>query len=233
MPAIKTVLLNIAVVLASCSIPHFGFAERLVFGYSQHNQAGLVPNILTRVECIFAHVGHEVEFTELPAARISSLLRNGRLDGDVARVSTFLNDSDPAVKIPTPVAEVNVWVYAKKNLNIKSLSDLIRYKMIPILGVAYFNRYDPKIYARGDEVRSVPLALKMVLGGRGDYTFGTDETWEEVVRRGWDADIQRYPADPLEKIRLYTLLHDRHASKLETLDAAVKKVHSGEICHSS
>lgn len=200
------------------------------FGYSQNNQVDLLPNIIERVECVFTQAGHSVAFKELPVARISSLLKHGKLDGDIGRVTEFVKVGDPVVKIPTPIVTANIWIYGRKGLNIYSLSDLPRYKMISVLGIAYFDRYNPQKYARGDQARSFPLALKMVLGGRGDYTFGTGETWSTVVSNGWGSALTRYPAEPVEKILVHTLLHEKHANEVKHLDALIQKMKEGKIC---
>ncbi len=223
--------------LARCLIFHllllfatFTHSEQFVMGYTLSSQKAAMPLILERVECVFEMAGHEAVFRELPAARLDEMLQQGKLDGDIARVSEIVTEN--SIAIPTPISEIGVWVFGRPRLNITTKDDLKRYKMVPVHGIVYFDRYPADDFSRVARARSLNHALKMVQGGRGDYTFGTDESVREIEKQGWQKKLVRYPETPIEILRLYMIMHSRHAEHIAGLDQALKKMNMGEQCDS-
>ncbi len=211
-----------------CLCTLFAHAEEFVMGYTLSSQQATMPLILERVACVFKVAGHDAIFRELPAARLDEMLQRGKLDGDIARVSEIVTEN--SIAIPTPISEIGVWVYGRPRLNITSKNDLKRYMMVPVHGIVYFDRYPIGEYARVERARSLNHALKMVQGGRGDYTFGTDESAQEIEKQGWQHKLKRYPEKPIEVLRLYMIMHRRHAAHVDGLDQALKKVNLGMKC---
>ncbi len=208
----------------------FTVSEEFVLGYTLSSQKAVLPLIMEQVECVFKIAGHDVIFRELPAARLDEMLQRGKIDGDIARVSEIVTEN--TIAIPSPVSELNIWVYGRPRLNISSKEDLKRYKLVPVHGIVYFERYPVDIFPRVDRARSLNHALKMVQGGRGDYTFGSDESRREVEKQGWQKKLVRYPETPIDILRLYMIMHRRHAAHVDTLDQAIQKVNMGAQCAS-
>lgn len=204
--------------------------EQFVLGYSNSHNLLAAPGLFSDVKCAFKLSGHNVELVKLPMARSVQMAERRQIDGDIGRVSTAATDSSQLVKIPTPIARIDVWVFARHGLHIQSIEDLKSLELIPILGVIFFNRFDPREFNVGERAASVENALKMVAAGRGDYTLWTSAANQIIEKNAWDALLHQYPEEPLEVIDLHTILSAKHQEHVWGIDQAYQQVLEGETC---
>ncbi len=208
--------------------PHFTLA------YSRVSQENIVPDILPRIRCAFQLAGFGLTLKELPPQRAYEMLKRGLVDGDIARTHAFMliRPDDFYRKIPQAIQQIDVWVYGRHGLQFEHLEGLKKYRLVPVFGIVYFEQYLQQGFPYVDRASSIPQALKMVRGGRGDYTFGSIMATQDIQENAWQKDIVKYPM-PVDTLGLYTLMHKTHAAHIPALDAAYRRVVAGEHCETS
>lgn len=117
------------------SVPE-AFGKEYKIGFTQHVSQLVAAKVLKE---IYQKAGLNTSINPYPAARLTSLIQNESLDGEVARIAEYYNQNKMLKKIETPIYYFDAWVYVHQNeINLKrSIQEFKESKIGILRGVLY------------------------------------------------------------------------------------------------
>ena len=110
--------------------------ERLVFGVVQENFDQLVSAEIIKV--VYQKIGISVDFVKLPGKRSLKESDQGRIDGEVSRVSEVGDEYSNLIKVSTPITFIEATVFSARHFfDITSCEALKHYQIAIVRGLKH------------------------------------------------------------------------------------------------
>ncbi|WDP91774.1 MAG: hypothetical protein HUN04_19500 [Desulfobacter sp.] len=173
---------------------------------------------------VFSHLGYELEYLHLPAARASILAEKGKIDGELGRTRSYGKNYPDLVMVTEPHLTEEFVVYTlEKGLCIKDWDDLAARP-----GIISFKRglriIEDQVAQRrpGDtiiRVNNFDAGLILLEIKRARFFVGPRKRMEGLLKNRSSQKPGIYPAGTLDIHTAHAYLHSRHREL--AADAAV------------
>ena len=171
-----------------------------------------------------ADLGVKIQISCMASKRAINMLKQGKLDGDVARIEKFGSLVPQLIRLAEPISRVNYYAYATdKTINVdQGWESLADQKVAHIKGL---KQIEIKLGDHGNRipVKSARQGLRMVAAGRADVFALTNTVvgpllnTDEFKGKGIVA-LQ----PPLERIAIYIYVQPRHAELAKQLNEKIQ-----------
>lgn len=199
---------------------HHGYAKELRIGFTNHESQLVAATILKKV---YEKAGIPVTIASYPGARLTSLIRTKKLDGEVARIEEYFDKNLDLKKINVPIYYFDAWVYTngESSLQLRSLEDLRKYRVGIIRGVLYSEiltkNFKNKFYAESSKQLFDLLASKRI-----DAVIDTDLMRMVYVNRFKEKNIK--PEFFIKRYSFYHGLRKDLASEYQKIDRVMAEL---------
>lgn len=181
-----------------------------------------------------AEAGYELEWVELPLARIFRYLKSGRIDFWMTSPNIPQLKGD-VVAGQSTVAQLALTVYHRPDTpHVQSVEDLGGERLIKVVGMRYLNLLDG-VESGDEDAASAPdhrSALAMLTFGRGDYLLDYDAVIDPLKPEFPDLNVH---ANALRSLRIAFVVSRQTPDAEQVarrLDAAYQKLkEDGELSH--
>jgi len=178
----------------------------------------------------FRRLGLRVQVVQAPTQRLSVLLAQGDIDGEVARARAYGEAHPELVRVDESVLETAFTLFtAQPALSLKRIEDLPATALRGVYrrGVVYCERTLGPLLpaARFTDVTDVAQGLNMLLAGRADFYCDVDAAVSIELEGGAlkDAGAIRRLLD-LQVASIYPYLHGKHSALAPRLAAVLKQM---------
>ncbi|GAB7021502.1 hypothetical protein JCM12178A_00600 [Salidesulfovibrio brasiliensis] len=160
----------------------------------------------------FSRLGITLETHFAPAARASSLVSTGQVDGDLSRIHKYDQLVDNVVRVEFPNRTTRFAAYANSPITLKSWQDIRESdkRIVFMRGVAVAHKALDGLPP--ERLHVVPAAndgFKLLNARRADIFIGLDWLGDKIIREQY-ADSGIHKAGVIETITLHAFLHKKH-----------------------
>jgi len=178
---------------------------------------------------IYKRAGLDAHVQALPAARSNATLLDGLLDGEVARVQTYLDKNPTLVKVTPAYYHLTTTAFARSGsgISVKTKSDLARFRVGYLRGIAHAESIS-KGLEKLDVIGTYEQMYKMLEHNRIDIAIDADVNGQTRAKDMGYSDI--VAVGSLATLELFHILHPSQSSlapKIGSTIDAMKK--SGEL----
>lgn len=152
----------------------------------------------------------------MPNQRAKSALISGRVDGEIGRVASYqLIVGDAAVRIPTPVLQLRVYVLTNSD-DIRSTADLRGRRVGHIHGFASHETVVDRIGAEGISTETYANLIRMLAVGRVDAMVIDDLTLRRL-------EVPHNRAIDVGREATFLYLHKRNTRHVAAFDRIIRE----------
>jgi hypothetical protein len=189
--------------------------QSLLFSHVEHPDSDVPVNMLKRA---YASIGIEVTFSSSTNGRDALLLlKNGMIDGDIARLHSFAQRSDDLIAIEPSIMEGQLFLVCAKgvecNRQLVERNDILMLTNMPFNKIFRENNINVMTGSYGTFTKNIEY-LKL---HRADY----------LLYGGTMNDISRIDTEftviPILSFPLYHILHKRYSHLVPELEKALHK----------
>ncbi|WP_111494058.1 substrate-binding periplasmic protein [Marinobacter bohaiensis] len=160
------------------------------------------------IRTIYDQLDIEVEILDIPPARALTLLRQGHLDGSLARPEGFETRVDVAVPVPVRLSQVQVVGFARADrLARLQTASTMPLRVGLLLGLP--PHMNTAAHLHPVEAHTSRQLMAMADKARVDLALDVDVVGAHVIREDHLANL-RIVTTPLRRIDVYHFLHQRH-----------------------
>ena len=179
----------------------------------------------------YEHLGIEVKFNVMPAARSLVESSTGHVDGEIQRIYEIQQHHPTLIRVPTPFNSIDITAFSQKyNFAVKGWESLKGYRIGRVRGIKFMElglaSFDQnKIHT----VKSAGQLPKLTLSRRIDfYAIAKVNGVVQLKKNGIKAI--HFLSPPLASIKMYHYLHKKNAFLVPKIDGVFKKmIKSGEL----
>ncbi|MBV8603806.1 MAG: transporter substrate-binding domain-containing protein [Pelomonas sp.] len=181
---------------------------------------------------LYARLGVAIEIEPLPGKRATLMVMaaDGRLDGEVARVSAYADANPSLIRVDPPYYSLSSSVFVRRGFAtpIRRAEDLAGLR-VGVFGGATHAELAAKHALSVVELASFEQLYKMLAAGRVDVVIDAGINGDAELRRlGLDALIEHQ--GDLARLDLHAILVARHAALAQSLGAEIRALRaSGEL----
>ena len=178
---------------------------------------------------IYQKAGLKFVAEPLPAARANALTLDGKMDGEVARITTYAAKNPPLIRVDPPYHYLTTTVFAKveRKLSLRDKASLRDYRVGAVRGVAHA---EAAVAGLKDAtlVGSYEQLYRMLESGRIDLAIDTGVNGRKMIQSMKLAGIGE--AGELARFKLHHILHPRHEKLVPRIAEVINQLtNSGEL----
>lgn len=171
----------------------------------------------------------EVEF--LPPVRATLMLKRGQMDGEVARIGSYLQQNPEFVRVEPPYYAITTVAYTRQSMQqvFRTPADLLGYKVAIVRGVTHAKQATQS-HPTVNEVVSAESMFKMLLADRIDVALDTGLNGSILLESPAFQGKGLKASGTVAQYQLYHFLHPRHAGLAPRLGKTIEALKaSGEL----
>ncbi|MCJ8312245.1 MAG: hypothetical protein HRU38_08385 [Saccharospirillaceae bacterium] len=167
--------------------------------------------------------GLKMSFVDAPAERSLRDAASGRIDGNISRFASAVENYLDLIQVPVPIEIIHLWVYIPTTNTCFDMKNLNKMKPVGVIGIRYFKRVYLMSNNGYEQVTKPVLALKMLDSNRADYTVANEVLMQKLMQYTGIKMKKCFP-EPLFSDSAYTYIHSKNIHILERLTKSYRKV---------
>lgn len=180
---------------------------------------------------IYESLDMSITITPLPGMRAQYQATTGNSDGEIMRIYSYGVENKTVLRVPTPYYKLETMAFIRKGsgVEIKTVEDLKKYKVVKIRGVKHTNLVT-KGHHSVTSLNNTDQIMRFLYKNRADVALtNTVDGLMAIARLGFEGELE--PAgDPLVELDLYHYLHEKNRDLLPVIDAKFKTmIANGEL----
>lgn len=204
------------------------FAQDLTFA-TVENQS--LMEICSRILVeIYGRLDMEISIIPMSALRAHNQAMNGSVDGEVARIETYGENSPQLIRIPSPLYRNDTSAFVRIDSLIDNLTkaDLERYKVARIKGVINTDKLTENVTSVY-EFDNIASMMDFVAKGRADIALTSKVGGLTSLLQTGNNDIVAL-SPPIISRNMYHFLHESHEDLVPLIDRTIREmIYSGEM----
>ncbi|HYX37778.1 MAG TPA: hypothetical protein VE954_32145 [Oligoflexus sp.] len=198
--------------------------ETLILGSGISTQNPLWPKIQKYVELISLHANSSTHIAvrSIPFKRLTEMVLDGQLDGDLGREEGVYNDESGLVQVPEPIAEIEFVILTHMNVDADDMLKVRQSKTVVDFGDDIHKEICKKLDLDCIFVTQGSDRFAMVRSGRaGSMLTGKAEAHELVKK---DVSTKIKVSRTAYKVPIYIFLSRKQVKMVPHLNSAIRKV---------
>jgi len=182
------------------------------------------------LQAVYAHLGIQVTFVDLPAKRSLLESSEGRVDGEIQRILAVQDQYPSLIALHPSINFIEPSVFARSvDLRVSGWNSLAAYSVGIVRGVGSSERGTQGL-SRVEAVTTMEQLMQSLAAGRFDVAVNDRFSGLLVIRRLQLEEVVRPLEPPLERIALFHFLHERHRALVPKVEQVIRSMQaSGEL----
>jgi polar amino acid transport system substrate-binding protein len=190
----------------------------------QINTSSIQQQVFEFLTPIYKNLGIELKTIGLPSKRSLTLSNQGRLDGELLRM-TGLEESYPdLISVPITLYQMRAYAYTiDGNKELKNASDILHFSVAIHRGVHWEESFANQLPRYVSRVGSTMQKFKLLTLGRVDYVLSSEQRAEEIIVKHFSTEKIVRVSPIIGQVNLIHYLHKKHEHIIPTLLKEINK----------
>ncbi|MCJ8313532.1 MAG: transporter substrate-binding domain-containing protein [Saccharospirillaceae bacterium] len=201
-----------------------------VFSHQKTYKIGVYNNIqkvnheaVNNIRKAWELAGINIEFIDLPAERSLRSAATGKIDADIFRFASSVENYLELIQIPVPVASNNFWVYILASKECFDINQLDQQTPVAVFGIRYFKKAYASSKKSYEEVESAQQALLMIKNNRAQYIIASETVMNALLNES-KFQLKKCFEQPVFTDLAYTYIHSNNIDILDKLTKSYRQV---------
>lgn len=173
---------------------------------------------------IYKNLGIELKTIGLPSKRSLILSNQGRLDGELLRI-TGLEESYPdLISVPITLYQMHVYAYTIDGIKeVKNASDILHFSVAIHRGIHWEESFASQLPRYVSRVGSTKQKFKLLALGRVDYVLSSEQRAKEIIVKHFSTEKIVRVSPIIGQVNLIHYLHKKHEHIIPALLKEINK----------